>query len=666
MKEFGPQWHKLTSDTEVLDWVQNCHIEFIDDIEPVQLGGHKVSKFNQSELSIIDREIEKLLSKGVIERCSHSDGEFISPIFLRLKKNKVDYRMILNLKDLNNFVVYKHFKMESLNSVLDLMTPGCFMASIDIKDAYYSVPIAKEHQKFLRFIWRDHLYQYVCLPNGLSSAPRIFTKLLKPVFKFLREQGLLSSAYIDDVYLQGDTYHENALRTVQLLKNLGFVIQEEKSCLNPSQQLEYLGFVLDSVTMTVKLTHARVEKVVKACEKLLNDSHPTILNLAEVIGLMVSSFPGVEYGPLYYRSLDMAKTDGLRQNKGNFSDQILLNDASSEDLRWWITNLPLSSKAISHGEADIIIQTDASSQGWGGVHGEKRAGGRWTPTEASNHINYLELLAIFLSLKALCSAYTGSHIQVQCDNTTAVCYINNMGGSKSTLCNAITKQIWALCITQNNWLSATHLPGCENVEADAESRIFNDRTEWMLDPQVFKGITQKFGNPEIDLFASRLNKQCAKYASWRPDPEASFVDAFSVQWNNLFFYAFPPFSLIGRCLEKIHANKAEGILIVPFWPSQSWYPKLLRLLVEPPIVIHPKRNLLVLPGTRQLHPLREKLTLLACLLSGNFMKNEDFLRKQPTLSCCHGGTPLENNMTSTSANGFYSAVQGKLIQFMQI
>jgi len=87
----------------------------------------------------------------------------------------------------------------------------------------------------------------------------------------------LFSAYIDNVYLQGDTYHEcheNALSMVQLLKNLGFVIQEEKSCLNPSPELEYLGFVLNSVTMTVKLTHARVEKVVKACEKLLNDAHP--------------------------------------------------------------------------------------------------------------------------------------------------------------------------------------------------------------------------------------------------------------------------------------------------------------------------------------------------------------------------------------------------------
>ena len=135
------------------------------------------------------------------------------------------------------------------------------------------------------------------------------------------------------------------------------------------------------------------------------------------------------------------------------------------------------------------------------MHGDQRARGRWTPTEALNHINYLELLAIFLSLKALCGAHKNKHIQVQCDNTTAVSYINNMGGSKSIPCNEVTKQIWALCIANNNWLSAIYLSGCNNVEADAESKVFNDCTEWMLDPQIFKRITNKFGSPEIDLFS---------------------------------------------------------------------------------------------------------------------------------------------------------------------
>ena len=144
--------------------------------------------------------------------------------------------------------------------------------------------------------------------------------------------------------------------------------------------------------------------------------------------------------------------------------------------------------------------------------GDQRTGGRWTPEEALHHINYLELLAIYLSIKALCGTYTKTHIQVQCDNTTAVCYINNMGGCRSIPCNTITKQIWDLCIASSNWLTATHLPGCKNTEADAESRQFKDRTEWMLDPQVYQMITNKFGNPDIDLFASRLNKQCPRYA----------------------------------------------------------------------------------------------------------------------------------------------------------
>ena len=133
--------------------------------------------------------------------------------------------MILNLKELNSFVEYEHFKMESLCSVTDMMTPNCYMASIDIKDAYYTVPIALEHQKYLKFAWRDTLYQYTCLPNGLSSAPRIFTKIMKLVFQTLRKQGHMSSSYIDDCYLQGETYNEcadNVDVSTSRLKQLGF------------------------------------------------------------------------------------------------------------------------------------------------------------------------------------------------------------------------------------------------------------------------------------------------------------------------------------------------------------------------------------------------------------------------------------------------------------
>ena len=88
----------------------------------------------------------------------------------------------------------------------NLMRLDCFMASIHLTNAYFSIPIAEEHRCFLRFVWMDELYQFTVLPNGLSSAPRIFTKVLKPVYAHLRQLGHITCGYIDDSFIMGDTY----------------------------------------------------------------------------------------------------------------------------------------------------------------------------------------------------------------------------------------------------------------------------------------------------------------------------------------------------------------------------------------------------------------------------------------------------------------------------
>ena len=162
--------------------------------------------------------------------------------------------------------------------------------------------------------------------------------------------------------------------------------------------------------MTVQLTDSRKQKLKNACLDLVNKETWTVQNVAEVIGLIVSSFPGVEHGPLHCRSLERDKSNALRENKGNFGAFMKLSPSSRADLNWWILNVNSSSKLISHGELELHIQTDASANGWGGVWGEQRTGGRWNQQEASHHINYLELLAVLLTIKALCGkfAYPGS------------------------------------------------------------------------------------------------------------------------------------------------------------------------------------------------------------------------------------------------------------------
>eukprot|EP00794_Sanderia_malayensis_P004188 gene4188-4745_t len=120
-----------------------------------------------------------------------------------------------------------------------------------------------------------------------------------------------------------------------------------------------------------------------------------------------------------------------------------------------------------------------------------------------------------------------------------------MGSSKSKECNKIIFAIWEWAISKNIWLSASHIPGILNVEADKQSRKCENSLEWKLSEHNFKTICKNIEKkPSIDLFASRINCQITKFVSYRPDPQAFAVNAFTLQWSDLFFYAFPPFSII--------------------------------------------------------------------------------------------------------------------------
>ena len=142
----------------------------------------------------------------------------------------------------------------------------------------------------------------------------------------------------------------------------------------------------------------------------------------------------------------------------------------------------------------------------------------------------------------------------------------------------------------------------------------------------FTNSLKHFPKFSIDLFASLLNRQVERYASWHPDPHAAIVDSFSVSWANEYFYAFPPFCFIPKCLERISRDQAEGVLLVPAWPTQTWYPLLLQMLTQQ------HKLLLWTPQVELLrHPLgkvqsmQAKLKLMDCPLSGNIIGARTFL-----------------------------------------
>ena len=186
IKNHFSEWASYTMDKEILASVSGLSLEFSDNKLPHYLKGMKV-RFSSKEELYLACEIKNLLQKGVIKESQHKEGEFISPIFL-VPKSEDSFRMILNLKSLNKNMPYIYFKMEKIKSILTLVIPKCYMVKADIRDAYHSVPILPEHQKYLKFYFRRNLYQLTYLPNGLCSGPRKFTKLIKPPLSYLRSQ----------------------------------------------------------------------------------------------------------------------------------------------------------------------------------------------------------------------------------------------------------------------------------------------------------------------------------------------------------------------------------------------------------------------------------------------------------------------------------------------
>ena len=192
------EWVKITSDSFILNAVSNCHIVFHHEPNQQINTTRPHSSLSLVEQQIIDNKIAKFLAKGIIRSTVSEPGDIVSPIFVTLKKDG-SHRVIFNLKKLNDSVSYHHFKLDTLKTAIQLIKPFCYMSSIDLNDAYYSLHIAIEHQKYLKFFWKYVLYTFTCLPMGLSSSPRIFTKVMKPIFSNLRSTfGHICLSYIDD------------------------------------------------------------------------------------------------------------------------------------------------------------------------------------------------------------------------------------------------------------------------------------------------------------------------------------------------------------------------------------------------------------------------------------------------------------------------------------
>ena len=427
LSKFAYAWNVFTKDPWVLSTVMlGYEIDFVS--SPVQHSMPPDCIMSREMHLICDSEVKALLDKGAIKEVSvnTTDG-FISSMFAIHKKTG-GWRPIINLKNLNSFIRYKHFKMEGIDCVKYLLQKGDWMVKIDLQDAYFLVPVSPRFFKFLRFFWNGSLFEYLCLPFGLCFAPRVFTKLLKPVVSFLRERGIRLIVYLDDILILNQSLSgilKDLEEVINLLEFLGFIINYKKSVVVPQQILEYLGLVIDSNKLSLSLPHGKIDSVTKLCFDSLEADRAgslSLRDLAKVMGNFSWAIPAVPFAQGHFRKL---QSFYLSHSHGDLSKIVSLSQEARTDLFWWATQLESANgKSFFPDNPDLVIFSDASLKGWGAVCEGSRTRGPWPLSDTHRHINELELLGALFALKTFTALSANISVLIFLDNSTAVAYIN--------------------------------------------------------------------------------------------------------------------------------------------------------------------------------------------------------------------------------------------------
>lgn len=421
LRFFSKEWELITKNKFVLNCIKGYKITFKS--QPVQTKIPTAPLLQNSQtFGDVKKEVDKLLKIGAIRPCVPEVPQFVSSYFL-VKKSDESYRLVLNLKKLNEFITTTHFKLEDGRTAEKLISRNNFLVKLDLENAYFLIPIDESSSKYLRFILEGQYFEFLCLPFGLNVAPYIFIKVLRPVVNHLRKKGFTSVIYLDDILLKASSKQEcvdSAKASIKFLERLGFIINHSKSKLEPSQRIEFLGIMYDSRRMVLELPEKKKEKMLSLLKDFTPGKIVSLRPWSSFVGSINACCPAIRYGRLYTKGLERIRYLELLKNDNDYDKKIGIPEVLRSDMKWWKQNIPRSSNPIRLGNYKHEIFSDASTTGWGAFYKGRRGRGFWTKEEGKLHINRLELKAALFALKSLATNAKDCEILLRMDNTTAI------------------------------------------------------------------------------------------------------------------------------------------------------------------------------------------------------------------------------------------------------
>ena len=428
------------------------------------------------------------------------------------------------------------------------------------------------------FKWKDSFYCYTVLAFGLSSAPYLFTKCLKPIVKYWRENGVDIVLYLDD----GLGFAKDRLScdkvssfVQQSLVEAGLLINYDKSIFNPVQNLEWLGMVWNSVEYSISITGRRIDDTMASLENILI-LFPffSARNLARVIGKIMSMYPVI--GDL---TCLMSRFSYIEIDNRNSWDSLLKRDfldTVHTELQFWFKNLiSLNKKSlVSPRLTKRIVYSDASSTAAGAYIvdlDDQIFYQTWTDAEINTSSTSRELKAILLAMRSYTSFLKSQKVVWYTDSKNCASIVKK-GSTKQHL-QVFALEIHQLCSKYDIDIDIKWIPRSENSKADYISKII-DHEDWGTTYDFFNFMNELWGPFTVDRFANSKNFKVSRFNTkfWCEETEA--VDAFSQNWVGENNWLVPPIALIIRVIDHLLLCKARGTLIVPNWPSSPFWTRI--------------------------------------------------------------------------------------------
>ena len=436
-------WHLKALEAMPIDWTSSpeCNRPF-----------DSSSRYpaDSKERLACTKTLEHYLKIGSVQELSPEVSDGLWSTFFPVPKKGTDkMRGCIDLRQPNSCIRYEHFKMEGLHTVQSLIRRNDLMTKIDLSDFYMHFLIGKADRRYMRFMWEGKKYECIGMPFGLAPAPRLATKIMAPVIRYLRSCGLRVSIYIDDLILMSRSYKESIAHTqllVDTLHKLGFSIHPEKVQLIPSRSSEFLGTQVNSRKMQFRVPRDKIRSTRREIRAVFRENECgtlTVRKFCSLLGKLNSLSGAVVSAQLHLWPLHHLMRQQLM--KATYKDLMYLDSPVVEEMQWWHDEMhQWSGKAIISARCQMVVTTDASGLGWGGWwrpfgHSGKlknEARGFWLPTEEGMSSNARELSGVKLTIQAGLEDFRNRVILVETDNKVTQAYINHLGG-RSIFLNSI-------------------------------------------------------------------------------------------------------------------------------------------------------------------------------------------------------------------------------------